>query len=398
MPEQKPFLTVFIPAYNEESNLPNCVRTILAKMAELSVTVEILVIDDGSRDGTFAVANLLAAQDQRVRVVRHVRNLGVGGAFLTAVQHARGEFLILIPADLAIHPDELAKYLEAAPGADIVVGLRSDRSDYTLARRIVSWSNIHLIQLLFGMKERQFQYICLYRMAVFQQVHVEFWRSAFFHAEILIKAKTLGFRLVEVDIRYAPRLTGRATGAKFLLILKTVQDILLFWLRWISRGKMRACRYNSVRAALPEQVDADQPPKRPTSVTWLTAGVLILAVLFLTRLVMVLAQWSFLSDLAAVSPAYMLLTGLVWTGAFLALFGMLWRGRRGALCFGRRVVVTYTVYAWLDRIFVAKNGVSSNSNWPFLVGMTVVLLSLALWILSRKKVKAFYGELHEHTS
>jgi len=61
-------------------------------------------------------------------------------------------------------------------------------------------------------------------------------------------------------------------------------------------------------------------------------------------------------------------------------------------------VVTYTVYAWLDRIFVAKNGVSSNSNWPFLVGMTVVLLSLALWILSRKKVKAFYGELHEHTS
>jgi len=165
----KPFLTVFIPAYNEADNLAHCVELVRLKMAELNVACEILIIDDASRDGTGALADELAAERGGVRALHHPRNLGIGGAFVTALRQAQGEWLILIPADLALEPSELHRYIDAAPQADVVVGLRSDRSDYTLLRRLVSWTNIHLIQTLFDMKLHQFQYISMYRMGAFPQ-------------------------------------------------------------------------------------------------------------------------------------------------------------------------------------------------------------------------------------
>lgn len=227
----KPYLTIFMPAYNEEACLQENVEAVLKEMEALGVPVEILIVDDASQDHTGQVAEQLAITHTDVRVLHHAKNLGIGGAFLSAAAQAQGEWLILIPADLALEPRELGRYIQAAPQADVVVGLRSNRSDYTLARRIISWTNIHLIQLLFGMRERQFQYISMYRLEVLNRIKIEYWHSAFFLAEILIKAKALGCRMVQVEILYTPRLTGRATGAKLALLLRTVHDILSFWLQ-----------------------------------------------------------------------------------------------------------------------------------------------------------------------
>jgi len=227
----KPLVSVFIPAYNEAGNLRHCVEVVLSKMGEMGVEAEALVVDDGSTDSTGTLADELAAQNPRVRVVHHDRNQGIGAAFCTAILEARGEWIILIPADLALHPDELRCYLEATPQADIVVGLRSDRSDYTLLRKLVSWTNIHLIRSLFHMHLRQFQYISMYRMDALRGIKIEYWRSAFFLAEVLIKARDRGYRLVEVEIRYAPRVSGRPTGAKLKLVVRTVLDIFHFWMR-----------------------------------------------------------------------------------------------------------------------------------------------------------------------
>jgi glycosyltransferase involved in cell wall biosynthesis len=235
-----PFLSVVIPAYNEQDNLAHCVQVLQEKLGDLPGGLQILIVNDCSTDRTGALADELASRWPGVQALHHEHNRGIGGAFCTGAANAQGEWVILIPADLALHPDELGRYLEAAPQADVVVGLRSDRSDYTLLRRLVSWINIRLIQALFGMPEKQFQYISMYRREVLQQIEIEYWRSAFFLAEILIKARRLGRKLVQVDIRYAPRLKGKPTGARLLLILTTVRDILLFWLRWqVLGGKSR---------------------------------------------------------------------------------------------------------------------------------------------------------------
>lgn len=236
----KPFLTVFIPAYNEEECLQHNVEVVLTEMNKMGVPIEILIIDDASKDRTGQIAEDLAANIPGVHVLHHSKNRGIGGAFVTAARNSQGEWMILVPADLALEPHELYRYIQAAPQADIVIGLRSDRSDYTLARRIISWTNIHLIQTLFGMRERQFQYISMYRLDVLHQIEIEYWHSAFFLAEILIKAKALGYRLIQVEILYTPRLTGHATGAKLALVVRTGFDIFHFWLRWVRMGKAAA--------------------------------------------------------------------------------------------------------------------------------------------------------------
>ena len=242
-------LTVFVPAYNEERNLPHCVDTVTGKLTTLKITHEILIVDDGSRDKTGEIAQQLSAARSNVRVIHHSKNCGIGASFLTAIKNAQGEWLILIPADLALEPDEIHHYIEAAPDADIVVGLRTDQSDYTILRKIVSWTNIKLVQVLFGMKERQFQYISMYRLGVLRQMDIEYWRSAFFHAEVLIKAKALGKKLVEVEIKYAPRVSGKPTGARLKLILLTVRDIFHFWLRWRRLGPIQASKRNTIANA-----------------------------------------------------------------------------------------------------------------------------------------------------
>jgi hypothetical protein len=145
--------------------------------------------------------------------------------------------MILVPADLAIDLDELSLYLDAARDADLVVGVCLERSDYSLVRRLVSRANVRAIATLFRMEQRQFNYISMYRVALLRRIAVEYWGSAFFFAEVIIKAKRLGARIVEVETRYVPRASGEATGANPRLIARTACDMLHYWPRWLlSRG------------------------------------------------------------------------------------------------------------------------------------------------------------------
>jgi glycosyltransferase involved in cell wall biosynthesis len=238
----RPALTVLIPAYNERDGLALCVEAVQVRLSELGVDSEILVVDDGSCDGTSHIADALVAGVPGLRAIHHPQNQGIGAAFKTGVANAHGEWLILIPADLALDPGDLYQYLDAARAADVVVGNRSDISDYSSFRRLVHYANIRLIQVLFQMPLRQYQYISLYRLATLREMDIEYTGSAFFLAEILIKARALGARLVEVPIRYLPRRSGQATGARWRQIADTLRDMLRFWWRWVRLGPEAASR------------------------------------------------------------------------------------------------------------------------------------------------------------
>jgi|SRR5579859_4820558 len=238
----RPALSVLIPAYNERASLAVCVATVKSRLDTLAIDAEFLIVDDGSTDGTAQIAEAVAAEMPQLRVIHHPHNRGIGAAFKTGAAAAAGEWLILIPADLALDVAELGKYLEAAPGADVVVGNRSDVSDYSIFRRLVHVANIRLIQVLFQMPLHQYQYISLYRLALLHEMDIEYTDSAFFLAEILIKARALGARLAEVSIRYVPRRAGRATGAHGRQIIYTLRDMGSFWWRWAWRGPQTASR------------------------------------------------------------------------------------------------------------------------------------------------------------
>ena len=229
MSESRPLASIVVPAYNEESSLASTVTVLLERLSACVPSFEILVVDDASTDATGRIAERLSATDGRVKALHHDQNQGIGGAFATGSSHAAGDWLLFVPADLPLDPDEIPKYFEAAEDVDIVVGIRSDKSDYTPFRRLVSWTNIRAIQLLFGMPLEQFQYVCLYRTRVLNQVPIEYTGSAFFLAEVLIRARASGFRLRPVPVRYSPRVAGNATGASPALISRTARDMLRFW-------------------------------------------------------------------------------------------------------------------------------------------------------------------------
>jgi glycosyltransferase involved in cell wall biosynthesis len=226
--EMKAYVSVVVPAYNEEENLSATVAQVARKLDELDTTFEIVIVNDGSTDRTREIAEKLAAADARIRLINHQRNLGPGSGVFTGIEAAEGDFVIFIPADLALDIDELYKYIDASRTCDLVVGIRSDRRDYSAFRKFVSHVNIGLIKLLFGMKERQFNYIHMYRRAMLNRINIES-RGVFITAEIMIKARDLGYRLQEVDITYVPRTSGRATCGSVKVIMETVRDLFRIW-------------------------------------------------------------------------------------------------------------------------------------------------------------------------
>jgi len=231
------YLTVLMPAYNEAQNLLPNASLLMDKLSELGVAFELLIVDDGSADETPGLADGLAARDRRVRVVHHPRNLGIGRALLTGFRAAQGEFAIFIPSDLAMRLDEIARYLRAAQDADVIVGLRSDRRDTSWARKLISWANITMVRTLFGMPVHQFQYICMYRTRFLREIAIDYADSAFVQAEVLIKARDLGYRLHEIAVAYIPRTGGSASGARLRLVARSMRDLLHFWPRWLFRRR-----------------------------------------------------------------------------------------------------------------------------------------------------------------
>jgi len=227
-----PDVTIVIPAYNEEESLRPTVVAVAGALRELGKSYEILIVDDGSTDGTADLARALADEDPAVRLIQHERNRGPGSGVVTGIEHATGEAVMFIPADLAMDLADLHKYFDAAENADVVVGLRSDRRDYSAFRRLVSVANIALVRLLFGMRVRQFNYIHLYKRRIFEDIEIE-TRSVFMTAEVLIKARDLGYRLTEVEIGYVPRATGEASCGRPGVIVRAVWDLARFWVRWV---------------------------------------------------------------------------------------------------------------------------------------------------------------------
>ncbi len=245
-----PYLTVLMPAYNEEANLAVNVPLLIDKLSTLGVNFELLIVDDGSQDGTSRVAGDLVAQGKRVagagqiRVLQHAQNAGIGRALYTGFQGARGTYTIFVPADLAMDLDDIYKYLDATQEADVIVGLRSDRRGTPLARRLVSWINIALVRVLFRMPVHQFQYICMWPTRFLQEIAIEYPDSVFLQAEVLIKARDMGYRLAEVEVTYVPRTRGRPAGARTRLVLKSAADLFCFWLRWLFRKRSADGRKN----------------------------------------------------------------------------------------------------------------------------------------------------------
>jgi glycosyltransferase involved in cell wall biosynthesis len=206
-------LSIVIPAYNEESRLPQTLRLVLDWLARSSFSfLEVIVVDDGSRDGTARVVEEFATENALLRLVRNPGNRGKGYAVRHGMLEAEGEWILYTDADLSAPIEELDKLCRAAreQNAGIAIGSRAvDRSLVEVhqpALRELSGRCFNLVmRLVTGLPFRDTQ--CgfkLYRADAARQIFSRQKQDGFsFDVEDLLIAKKLGVRTVEVPVRWS---------------------------------------------------------------------------------------------------------------------------------------------------------------------------------------------------
>ena len=248
MTEQVGRLSYFFPAHNEEANLRGLVDEALETLPGLAGTFEIVIVNDGSRDATPAIADeLTAAHPGVVRAVHHPTNLGYGAALLSGFRAARYELIAFTDGDRQFRVTDLARLTErlaAADRPDIVAGYRIKRADpliRTLYARAYRFAN----RVWFGLRVRDVDCACkLFTRASLEGVRVESG-GAFFSAELLIRIRNLDRSIVEVGVPHYPRTAGSPTGARPSVIGRAVKDF------WALRLRLWANRERALRRGRP---------------------------------------------------------------------------------------------------------------------------------------------------
>lgn len=223
----KPSVSACIPALNEAGNVGILVRDLDRVLRGLCGEYEIIVVDDGSTDGTAGVLEGLSAELPAFRVITHPSNLGYGRALRDGFDAARCDYVFYTDGDRQFDVDELARFVERVAAGRAVVGYRLERSEGAL-RKFTSRAYNKLIRVLFALKLRDVD--CSFKVfpaAVVPSLELKSDRF-FIDTELMVKLKNAGVEMVELGVRHLPREYGRST-VSVRHVITTVREITEMW-------------------------------------------------------------------------------------------------------------------------------------------------------------------------
>lgn len=230
-------ISAVIPAFNEASVLEEAVVTTAAELSRLSSSGwEILIVDDGSRDRTFEIAQKLA-EDPHVTLLRHERNRGKGAAVRTGVLHSRGNLVLILDADLSTHPETLESFIPLlAAGADLVTGDRrsphaSIERPQTLLRHIMGGVYAAMARIVTGAPLRDFN--CGFKLlrgavarSLLAQCRSDRW---VWDVEIIALALRRGYAVTAIPVTW--RQGDRTSVAPLRAALTSFSELAQLWFR-----------------------------------------------------------------------------------------------------------------------------------------------------------------------
>ena len=220
-----PRVSVIIMAWNEAASLDAVTREIAAELAGLDASHEILIIDDGSTDGTGQLADELAGALPDVRVHHHDENQGLGGVYRTAFALARGELLTCFPADGQFPASIIGQYLPAMAHADIILGVLPERDD-SLTARALSLAERLLLRALFGHFPR-FQGIMMFRRELLRDTRlVSRGRGWTVLMEFILREARAGARIKNLPIVIRPRASGTSKVNNLRSVVSNLRQVL----------------------------------------------------------------------------------------------------------------------------------------------------------------------------
>jgi len=221
-------LSLCLPAYNEEANIEDTVRSACAILPEFVQDFEIIVVDDGSKDKTSEIVSRLAEKDLRVRLERHKQNGGYGAAVTTGLRAARGDLVMFTDSDGQFNMLDLAQLLTRLEGHDMVVGYRYPRADRWL-RKLNAWSWNQLIGRTLGISVTDLDCAFkLFRREVLDRLTLTS-SGACISAEIMVQCVYGGVNYAEVPVRHFPRYRGESTGGNLSVILRAFRELPTLW-------------------------------------------------------------------------------------------------------------------------------------------------------------------------
>ncbi len=228
-------LSYFFPAHNEAENIEQLVAEALNELPRLAVRFEVICVDDGSTDGTGAIADRLTAEHPDVvRVVHHGVNQGYGAALRSGLGAARYPLVCFTDGDRQFRIADLGRLLarmrepaepDAGAPPDVVVGYRIKRADPAIR---LAYARVYraCLRTFYGLRVQDVDCACkLFRREALEDIRLTSG-GAFLSAELLIKLRALRRTLVEVGVPHHPRTAGRASGADPRVVLRAVRD---FW-------------------------------------------------------------------------------------------------------------------------------------------------------------------------
>jgi glycosyltransferase involved in cell wall biosynthesis len=232
-------ISVFFPAYNDEASIAGLVGDALAVLPGLTDDFEVLVVNDGSTDGTAAVLDGLARADSHVRVVHHELNRGYGAALRTGFASAAKELVFYTDGDGQYDVRELALLRPLlVEGVDIVNGYKVQRAD-GWQRKAIGAAYNGLVHLLFSIPIRDVD--CDFRLVRRRAVErVELVSSSgSICVELVHKLHRSGCVFAEVPVQHRPRQHGRSQFFTPRRVARTALELLSLWLKVAAPGRLR---------------------------------------------------------------------------------------------------------------------------------------------------------------
>jgi glycosyltransferase involved in cell wall biosynthesis len=220
----KPDISIVIPLYNEADNVVPLHARLMEAASALGLPFEIIYVDDGSRDVTFATLQMVTGTDEQAVLIRFRRNFGQTAAIAAGVEQATGDIIILMDADLQNDPADIHLLLaKMHEGYDVVSGWRRDRQDPFFSRRLPSIAANWLIARLTGVPLHDLGCtLKAYRSEVIKNIAL----YGEMHRLIPIYASWVGAGIAEIPVQHHPRLHGRSKYGGWTRTFKVLLDLL----------------------------------------------------------------------------------------------------------------------------------------------------------------------------
>lgn len=221
-------ISIVVLAYNEEASIRVVVQELLGELALLGVDYELVLVDDGSNDGTGGLVDQMAADLPRVRAIHHPVNLGLGGGYRTGFAEARKQYVSFWPADGQFPAKIISQFFPLMNDTDLVLGYVPQR-DCSLPVKFLSWSERLLNHVLFGSLPR-FQGILMFRRQLLEHIPLHSsgrgWGVLW---EFIIRATRKGYRIRSVPTEIRPRMAGASKVSNFSTIWANLVEILTLY-------------------------------------------------------------------------------------------------------------------------------------------------------------------------